>query len=218
VKKVARVMKLAKEKRAADTLFDGSNFNTATSTAQFGGKFDVAGATPLSYLHELKDVIFDNAHGLNADTLILGRQVFRSLARSGELRGFFGDSSNGVASGNLVLNDGVVLNVLRDVLGIPNIHVGAARQDTAIPGAASSENYIWTGDSIFMGILHGSDAVQSRSGVRMMPVAAANMVFETMKAGQYDELDLTRRNVWADESQKFQVIDGDLGFVLTDCL
>ena len=218
VKKVARVMKLAKEKRAADTLFDGSNFNTATSTAQFGGKFDVAGATPLSYLHELKDVIFDNAHGLNADTLILGRQVFRSLARSGELRGFFGDSSNGVASGNLVLNDGVVLNVLRDVLGIPNIHVGAARQDTAIPGAASSANYIWTGDSIFMGILHGSDAVQSRSGVRMMPVAAANMVFETMKAGQYDELDLTRRNVWADESQKFQVIDGDLGFVLTDCL
>jgi len=218
IKKVARVMKLAKEKRAADTLFNGSNFNTATSTAQFGGKFDVAGAEPLSYLHQLKDTIFDNAHGLNADTLILGREVFRSLARSGDLRGFFGDSSKGVASGNLVLNDEVVLNVLRDVLGIPNIHVGAARQDTAVPGAASSESYIWTGDSIFMGILHGSDAVQSKSGVRMMPVAAANMVFETMKAGQYDELDLTRRNVWADESQKFQVIDGDLGFVLTDCL
>jgi hypothetical protein len=218
VKKVARVMKLAKEKRAADTLFDGSNFNTATSTAQFGGKFDVAGAEPLSYLHELKDVVFENAHGLNADTLILGRQVFRSLARSGELRGFFGDSSAGVASGARVLNDEVVLSVLRDVLGIPNILVGAARQDTAVPGASSSESYIWTGDSIFMGILHGADAVQSRSGVRMMPVAAANMVFETLKAGQYDELDMTRRNVWADESQKFQVIDGNLGFVLTDCL
>ena len=218
VKKVARVMKLAKEKRAADTLFDGSNFNTATSTAQFGGKFDVAGAEPLSYLHELKDVVFENAHGLNADTLILGRQVFRSLARSGELRGFFGDSAAGVASGARVLNDEVVLSVLRDVLGIPNILVGAARQDTAVPGASSSESYIWTGDSIFMGILHGADAVQSRSGVRMMPVAAANMVFETMKAGQYDELDMTRRNVWADESQKFQVIDGNLGFVLTDCL
>ena len=218
VKKVARVMKLAKEKRAADTLFDGSNFNTATSTAQFGGKFDVAGAEPLSYLHELKDTVFENAHGLNADTLILGRQVFRSLARSGELRGFFGDSAAGVASGARVLNDEVVLSVLRDVLGIPNILVGAARQDTAVPGASSSESYIWTGDSIFMGILHGADAVQSRSGVRMMPVAAANMVFETLKAGQYDELDMTRRNVWADESQKFQVIDGNLGFVLTDCL
>jgi len=60
--------------------------------------------------------------------------------------------------------------------------------------------------------------VQSRSGVRMGPIAAANMVFEDVKAGQYDELDLTRRNVWADESHLFKVVDGDLGFVLTDCL
>ena len=219
VKKVARVMKLAKEKRAADVLFDGANFNTATATAQFGSKFDVAGAEPLSYLDQLKDVIFENAHGLNADTLILGRQVFRALGRSGELRGYFGDSSQGVAGGGrLVLNDEAIINVLRDILGIPNILVGAARQDTAAPGLASSESYIWTGDSIFMGILHGADAIQSRSGVRMMPIAAANMVFEDVRAGQYDALDLTRRNVWADESHKFQVIDGNLGFVLTDCL
>ena len=69
-----------------------------------------------------------------------------------------------------------------------------------------------------MGILKGSDAIQSRGGVRMMPVAAANMEFEAMRAGQYDALDLTRRNVWADESHLFKVIDGELGFVLTDCL
>ena len=219
VKKVARVMKLAKEKRAADVLFDGANFNTATSTAQFGGKFDVAGAEPLSYLHQLKDTVFENAHGLNADTLVLGREVFRSLARSGELRGYFGDSSQGVAGGgSLLLSDEAVISVLRDILGIPNIHVGAARRDTAVPGAASSESYIWTGDSIFMGILHGSDSIQSRNGVRMMPVAAVNLEFEAMKAGQYDKLDLTARNVWADMSHLFKVVDGDLGFVLTDCL
>jgi hypothetical protein len=52
----------------------------------------------------------------------------------------------------------------------------------------------------------------------MMPIAAANMEFEGMKAGQYDALDLTRRNVWADESHLFKVIDSNLGFVLTDCL
>ena len=221
VKKVARVMKLAKEKRAADVLFDGANFNTATSTAQFGGKFNAAGAEPLSYLHQLKDTVFENAHGLNADTLILGREVFRSLARSGELRGYFqvGTSPSGVAGGgSLLLSDEAVINVLRDILGITNIHVGAARRDTAIPGAASSESYIWTGDSIFMGILHGSDSIQSRNGVRMMPVAAVNLEFEAMKAGQYDKLDLTARNVWADMSHLFKVVDGDLGFVLTDCL
>jgi hypothetical protein len=218
VKKVSRVMKLAKEKRAADVLFDGSNFNTATSTAQFGAKFDAAGSTPLTYLHELKDTVFENAHGITPDSLILGRSIFRSLARSPELRGFFQSGTSGVASGNLILQDEAVINTLRDILGIPNILVGQARQDTAVAGATSSESYIWTEDTLFMGILRGSDAVQSRSGVRMGPIAAANMVFEDVKAGQYDELDLTRRNVWADESHLFKVVDGDLGFVLTDCL
>src|SRR6056300_749381 len=71
-KKVARVMKLAKEKRAADLLFSGSNFNTSTSTIQFGGKFNAAGAEPLTYLHELKDVLFANAHGINPDSLVIG--------------------------------------------------------------------------------------------------------------------------------------------------
>ena len=220
IKKVARVMALAKEQRAADLLFTGSNFNTATSTAQFGQTFDSAGAEPLSYLHELKDTLFGNAHGINPDTLIMGRDLFRSLARSPELRGYFqaGTTPNGVASGNLILSDEAVITTLRDILGIPNILVGAARVDNAAPGLASNEGYIWTRDTLFMGILHGSDAVQSRSGVRMMPIAAGNMVFEDIKAGQYDKLDLTARNVWADESQLYKVIDSDLGFVLTSCL
>ena len=53
-KKVARVMKLAREKRAADLLFGTANFEDASATAQFGGKFNAAGAEALSYLHELK--------------------------------------------------------------------------------------------------------------------------------------------------------------------
>jgi len=218
-KKVARVMALAKEQRAADLLFTGSNFNTATSTAQFGQTFDSAGAEPLSYLHELKDTLFANAHGINPDSLIMGRDLFRSLARSPELRGYFQASASGVAGGgNLILSDEAVITTLRDILGIPNILVGAARVDSAAPGLASNEGYIWTRDTLFMGILHGSDAVQSRSGVRMMPIAAANMEFEGIKAGQYDKLDLTARNVWADESQLYKVIDSNLGFVLTSCL
>ena len=220
VKKVARVMKLAKEQRAANTLFGTANFNSNDSTSEFGGTFDAAGAEPLSYLHQLKDTVFANAHGINPDSLVMGRDLFRALARSPELRGYFqaGSTPNGVASGNLILSDEAVINTLRDILGIPNILVGGARVDSAVPGATSSEGYVWTRDSLFMGILHGSDAVQSRSGVRMMPIAAANMEFEGMKAGQYDALDLTRRNVWADESHLFKVIDSDLGFVLTNCL
>ena len=214
-RKVARVMKLAREKRFADVLFDSTAFATSTP----GIKFDAAGAEPLTFLHELKDTVFAAAHGINPDSLIFGRDVFRQLARNPEIRGYVGSTSNGLASGNRILNDEAVLSVLRDVLGIPNVYVGQARQDNAVPGATSSEAYIWNGESIFMGILKGSDAIVQKSGnVKGMPVAALNFQFGSMVAGQYDSLDKTRRYVYAEEVHAVQAIDSTLGHVVTDCL
>ena len=214
-RKVARVMKLAREKRFADVLFDSTAFATSTP----GTKFDAAGAEPLTFLHELKDTVFAAAHGINPDSLIFGRDVFRQLARNPEIRGYVGSTSSGLASGNRILNDEAVLSVLRDVLGIPNVYVGQARQDTAVPGATSSESYIWNGESIFMGILKGSDAIVQKSGnVKGMPVAALNFQFGSMVAGQYDSLDKTRRYVYAEEVHAVQAIDSTLGHVVTDCL
>ena len=218
-KKVARVMKLAKEKRAADLLFGTSNFSNSTSTATFGGKFNAAGAEPLSYLHQLKDTVFAAAHGINPDTLVMGRDLFRALARNPEVRGYVGTSSAGIASGNLILSDAAVKQVLSDVLGIPNIMVGEARIDSAVPGASASEGYIWTADSLFLGILHGSDAIVQKGGnVKGMPVAALNFEFGGMVAGQYDDLGKIRRYVYAEECHTFQAIDSNLGYILTDCL
>jgi hypothetical protein len=211
-RKVARVMKLAKEKRAADLLFDATSFNTSAASATF----DATGAEPLSELHQLKDTVFEAAHGINPDTLIFGRKTFRALARNPEVRGYVGTLANGVASGNLILSDEAVIEVLRSVLGIPNIYVGAARQDTAVPGATSSEGYIWGGDKLFMGILRGADAIVQKSGnVKGMPVAALNFQFGSMVAGQYDSLDKTRRYVYAEEVSQFKAIDSTLGHVLT---
>lgn len=214
-RKVARVMKLAREKRAADILFDSTAFETSSPAT----KFDATGGEPLTFLHELKDTVFEAAHGINPDSLVFGRDVFRALARNPEIRGYVGTLANGVASGNRILNDEAVIAVLRDVLGIPNIHVGQARRDTAVPGAASSESYIWNGESIFMGILRGSDAIVQKSGnVKGMPVAALNFQFGSVVAGQYDSLDKTRRYVYAEEVHQFKAIDSTLGHVVTDCL
>ncbi len=218
-KKVSRVVKLAREKRAADLLFGTANFNNDSCTNEFGGKFNAAGAEPLSNLHELKDTVFAAAHGINPDTLVMGREVFRQLARNPEMRGYVGDSTAGIASGNRLLNDEAVIAVLRDVLGIPNIYVGQARQDTGVPGATSSESYIWNADSLFMGILRGSDAIVQKSGnVKGMPVAALNLSFNDMVAGQYDSLDKTRRYVYAEEVNVFHAVDSTLGRIITDCL
>ena len=218
-KKVSRVVKLAREKRAADLLFGTANFNNGDCGVTFGEKFNATGAQPLSHLHSLKDTVFANAHGINPDTLVFGRALFRELARNPEVRGYVGSSAQGIASGNLILNDEAVLSVLRDVLGIPNIYVGQARQDNAVPGATSSEAPIWTDDVLFMGILRGSDAIVQKSGnVKGMPVGALSLSFSNMVAGQYDSLDNTRRYVYAEEVGTFHAVDSSLGFILTDCL
>ena len=225
IRKVSRTMKLKREQRAANLLFTNTNYtggNTSTASLIPGGKgskFNAAGAEPLSDLHIVKDLVFAQSHGINPDTLILGRDVFRELARNPEMRGYVGDANAGIASGNLLLNDETVIQVLRNVLGIPNVHVGAARQETAVPGATSSEGYIWTSDSIFMGIMKGSDAQATKSGnVKAMPVTALDFEFKDMVAGQYDSLDLVRRYVWAEQVHTYQMVDNSFAYLVTDCL
>ena len=218
-KKVARVMKLAREKRAADLLFGTSNFNNSDAATEFGGEFDDANAEPLSNLYDLKNTVFEAAHGINPDSLIMGHKVFRTLAKNPEVRGFAGQTSAGLASGNRIMSNDAVIEVLKDVLGIPNIYVGSARQDTAVPGATSSEGFIWDQSTIFMGILRGSDAIVQKSGnVKGMPVAALNLQFSDMVAGQYDSLDRTRRYVYAEEVNVFHAVDSTLGRIITSCV
>lgn len=213
-RKVSRVLKLDREQRLADVLFNTATFNTSAAAAAFG----TAGAEPLSELFDLKDTVFAAAHGINPDTLILGRACFRALAKNPEVRGFVGDSTLGVASGSNLLNDEAVLSVLRDVLGIKNIYVGQALRETAVPGATSSESAIWNGTRVFMGILRGADAIVQKSGnVKGMPVAALDLRYSDMVAGQYDSNDKTRRYVWGEEVNTFHTVDGTLGHVLTGC-
>ena len=218
-RKVRRAMMLAKEKRAADLIFDTSSFSNDTCTNVMGGKVDAAGTDGLTGLDKLKDLLFNAAHGINPDTLIFGRGVFRSLARNPEVRGYAGTASAGLASGNMILTEEATKEVLRNILGIPHIYVGEARRETAVPGATSSEAQIWDTETIFCGIMKGADAIVQKSGnVKGMPVAALNFDFGGMQAGQYDSLDATRRYVYAEEVQQFKAIDSTLGYILTDCL
>ena len=220
IRKVRRAMMLAKEKRAADLIFDTSSFSNDTCTNVMTGKVDAAGTDALTGLDKLKDLVFAAAHGINPDTLIFGRGVFRSLARNPEVRGYAGDFSGaGVASGNRILTEEATKEVLRNILGIPNIYVGEARRETAVPGATSSEAQIWNTETIFCGIMKGADAIlNGKNKVKGMPVAALNFEMSTMTANQYDTLDGVKRFVYADETHIFKAIDSTLGYILTDCL
>ena len=216
---VGNALALKREKRAADLIFNTAEFtNNDTATNEFGARVDAAGADPLTGLHKLKDKVKGNSSGVSPDSLIMGYEVFRALARNEEIRGYAGTATAGFASGSRILQDEVVLNVLRDILGIPNIHIGAARQDTAVAGATSSESYIW-GESIFMGCLRGSDAVTQKSGnVKAMPVAALSLEFAAPMSGQYESLDRTVKYVYGEEVNVLKKIDANLGYIVTDCL
>jgi len=216
-RKVRRALLLAQEKRCADLLFSATEFSE--NNIQPTTKFDAAGAEPLTFLHEQLDVLRAANHGIVADTMILGYDVFRALARNPEIRSFVGDASSGIASGNRILADDAVLQVLRSVLNIPNVFVGSARRETAIPGATSSEANIWNGETIGLYIMRGSDAVSQKSGgVKAMPVAALNMMYKGLQAGQYDSLDLVRRHVWGEHVQLFKKVDATRGLLIDDCL
>jgi len=218
-RKVRRALLLAQEKRCADLLFSQTEFTNNVDVAGTSTAFDAAGAEPLSFIHQQLDTLRAANHGIVADTMILGYDVFRALARNPEIRSFVGDASNGIASGNRILANDAVIEVLRSVLNIPNVFVGSARRETAIPGATSSEANIWNGETIGLYIMRGSDAVAQKSGgVKAMPVAALNMMYKGLQAGQYDSLDLVRRHVWGEHVQLFKKVDGDRGRLLYNCL
>ena len=215
-RKVRRALLLAQEKRCADLMFSTAQFTNNTTP---GTKFDAAGAEPLSFLHQQLDTLRAANHGIVADTIVLGYNVFRALARNPEIRSFVGDSGQGIASGNRILADSAVIAVLRSVLAVPNVYVGSARRETAIPGATSSEADIWDRETIGLYILRGSDAIAQKSGgVKAMPVAALNMQYKGLQAGQYDSLDLVRRHVWGEHVQQFKLVDATRGRLLYNCL
>lgn len=54
--------------------------------------------------------------------------------------------------------------------------------------------------------------------VKGMPVAALDLNFQNVVAGQYDSNDKTRRYVYAEEVNKFHAVDSSLGRIITDCL
>jgi hypothetical protein len=223
-RKVQRALILKREQRLADLLFSAGNWGSYTSTlaslanGSNGTQWNASGAEPLTDLHALIDVIRANAHGILPDTLVLGYGAMRALARNPEVRGFFTADATGTAAGNRLMKNDMVVSVLQDVLGIPNVFVGSARRETANAGLTSSEAQIWTDDSVFLGIMKGSDAVVNKNGTKVMPVAALCFEYEGYTSQTYDDLDMTRRSVWLQHQQQDKIIAQNYGFLLTDCL
>ena len=214
-RRVQRALLLAQEKRAADALFDTASFTTATP----GTKFNQAGGEPLTYIHEQMDVLRATNHGIMPDTMVLGYDVFRELARNPEVRSFVGNSGNGIASGLRILPNQDVIEVLKSVFQLQHVYVGEARRETAVAGATSSEAQIWEGETIGLYLMRGAMPEAKVSGnVKVMPVCGLDLRYKDYVAGQYDSLDRVRRHVYGEHVQQYKILDYTRGLLLTNTL
>lgn len=215
-RKVARAVRIAKEIRVATLLFaPASGWN---NTAIGGGfKWDAATGIPLTDLQNEVDRIFTASNNF-PDTLVLGYGAFRAICRSAEVRGYIGTAAAGLASGNNILTSGAAIQVLQDVVGVPNIYVAPARFESADPGLASNRQFVWNTETCFLGILQGAQPLTGQTSVKMGPVAAADFQLTGIQAGQYDDVERINRFVWAEEQCSEVAIDVNFGGILTDCL
>lgn len=211
---VARALLIAKERRAAGLLFDTVTFNNTVP----GTKWDAATGKPLQDMRDEADRQF-KASGAYPDTMVIGYDAFSAICENPEVRGYIGDAGQGIASGERILQDSAAIDVLRRLIRVENIFVASARYESARPGLASSTNFIWDGETVFMGSLRLRDGVSTGTNtVKMGPLAAGNFVYEPWHSGSWESLDRINKHVWVEEGVKEKVIDADFGGVLSDCL
>lgn len=217
---LANVAAIKRELRLKDALFNGSNFNTvacASITNGSGAKFSAAGGEPISDLSLIRDEARANAHGIMPDTLILGYDVVSAISRNAEARGFLGDTSAGLASGSRVMMLSEVPQMLSNILGIPNVYVGASRYEGVRQGGTSAEVDVWA-DGVWMGNLRGGNPIASGNRVRVSAVGLADFVYEEDNAGRYDTPDMVARNIWLEHIHQYKVLDSNQGYYISDCV
>ena len=76
-----------------------------------------------------------------------------------------------------------MIEVLRSVLAVPNVYVGSARRETAIPGAtSSSEADIWDTETIGLYIL-AAPMPSLRRAVESRPCPSLRSICSTRASG-----------------------------------
>ena len=230
IRKITRSLMIDREKEASTTLFSASNwtnyentlstFNASVNTDANGAKWDTAGAEPLTDLLALSDTIRKNAYGMGADmqTLVMGYDCFLALQRNAELRGYFGSATDGLASGNRILPQAEVINIIKSIFGFKDIKVGKARNNTANPLQTQTTGDIWNTDRLWLGVLKSPDgAVVGNSGsVQTSPASVLTLEIEGIKSGEYKSPDMVRQNVWVENEYVNKVIKPSFGYLLRE--
>ena len=158
---VADQLALEREYQVASTIFSASNF---TNTAAIGAKWDLAGSAPIDDILAGLDLVEDQATGRAANTIVMGIEVWRQLARNEQIIAYlFGPGY----SGPLAATTSLLENFLSGYLSRSvKILVGSAVYNTTKEGATASYSKVW-GKNCWIGYVPPNPAVMTPAAAYM---------------------------------------------------
>lgn len=203
VASVAEGVAFKREKRIATILTTSGNFSGNTTALSGQSKWSAGGGDPIKNIQDSKAALWNGG----GQTDLLGYcslDVANTLARHPALRDLFKAQTPGLATMKMIAN----------YLGLSDILVGAARQDTANDGQSASYSRIW-GDHF------GIVRVMRRPSKRTAAFGATFRMKGDPVATQWYDPSVGKKGGYyakVGTSEDHKIIAADTGYLLTSVI
>lgn len=143
----------AAEKRVADAIFDATTWTGAALTTAITNEWDDhANATPIDDVEGAITKVWENS-GLNANAVIMNRNVFRNLRRCTQMVNRIESSGAGESS----LPGRITVAQIAQAFDVDYVLVAGGTRNTANRGQAASLARIWSDEYVMVGRIGTTD-------------------------------------------------------------
>jgi hypothetical protein len=130
------------EIRVAGLVFNPTTFNGASLTTAITHEWDDAtNCVPITDVEAAVKKVYDNS-GLDANALVINKQVFRNLRNSNQIR----DRIEASGAGFAARAQDITIEMLKAVFDLDYIIVAGASRNTANEAKAATPTRIWSGE------------------------------------------------------------------------
>ncbi len=199
---LTELIALAREKRAADLVFNEDTYSSGLKTTLSGtSQFSHASSNPISTLKTAIDALF-----LRPNVMVMGREVFSCLSTHSKIVQCVYPNANG--------NGIVTPEQLATILDIERVVVGSAWLNSARPGATPSIARCW---GKHVALLH----VNKAAGTSDLPTFGLTAELGTRSAGTSFDFDIGVRGgnkvrVWEQVCEL--AVAPDLGYFIKNAI
>jgi hypothetical protein len=201
---VADQLLIEREYEVASTIFSATNY---TNTAAIVVQWDLAAGDPVTDIMAGIDLVEDQTTGRSANTVVMGVEVWRQVARNPNVVKFmFGAGGNGPQ----VITPNLFESFLAGYIGHPvKILVGRAVYNTEKEGGTAVPTKMW-GKNCWIGYVPSSPSI--------MTPAAAYMFRSTYEMRKYNEITTKATVVEGREIYAVEVVSAACAYYYTACV